>query len=96
MKPSRPKARESGPPFDSPEVPHSSAMALACSLGISRRALPSHGRFRSLREVAAYLGVSTRTVRRLITRGELRAHRVGRGLRIQDGELAAYVVASLE
>jgi excisionase family DNA binding protein len=40
--------------------------------------------------------VSIRTVRRLIERGELRAHRVGRSLRIQDANLAAYVAASLE
>jgi excisionase family DNA binding protein len=68
----------------------------ARSLDLGRRTLPPAGRLRSLGEVADYLGVSIRTVRRLIARGELRAHRVGRSLRIQDAELAAYVTAAME
>lgn len=79
-----------------PCAPPMSTAALARSLGLGRRALPSAGRLRSLSEVADYLDVSIRTVRRLIARGELRAHRVGRSLRIQDAELAAYVATSLE
>lgn len=77
-------------------VPPMSTAALARSLELGRRALPPAGRLRTLGEVADYLGVSIRTVRRLIGRGELRAHRVGRSLRVQDAELAAYVAASME
>lgn len=79
-----------------PDAPPTSTAALARSLGLGRRALPPAGRLRSLAEVADYLGVSVRTVRRLIARGELRAHRVGRSLRVQDAEVAAYVAASME
>ncbi|WP_206035726.1 helix-turn-helix domain-containing protein [Roseomonas sp. HF4] len=79
-----------------PGAPPMSTAALARSLGLGRRALPPGGRLRSLADVADYLGVSIRTVRRLIARGELRAHRVGRSLRIQDVELAAYVATSME
>ncbi len=68
--------------------PRMSTTALARSLGLGRRALPAAGRLRALAEVADYLGVSIRTVRRLIARGDLRAHRVGRSLRLQDAELA--------
>lgn len=84
------------PRRSTPSAPPMSTAALARSLGLGRRALPPGGRLRSLREVADYLGVSIRTIRRLIARGELRAHRVGRSLRIQDAELAAYVAASME
>ena len=88
---------ESGnPPFEALDGSNRSAAGLARGLGLERRALPPPGRLRSLAEVAAYLGVCIRTVRRLITRGELRVHRVGRNLRIQDAELAAFVAASLE
>ncbi|MBR0673836.1 helix-turn-helix domain-containing protein [Neoroseomonas soli] len=80
----------------SPECAAPATEPLARSLGLGRRTLPAAGRLRSLGEVADYLGVSIRTVRRLIVRGELRAHRVGRSLRIQDAELAAYVAASME
>lgn len=73
-----------------------SAAAPMRSLRLSHLALPPAGRLRSLADVADYLGVSIRTVRRLIERGELQAHRVGRSLRIQDANLAAYVAASIE
>lgn len=89
--PDKPDAQRS-----TPDAPPMSTAALSRSLGLGRRGLPSAGRLRSLAEVADYLDVSIRTVRRLIARGELRAHRVGRSLRIQDAELAVYVAASVE
>lgn len=46
---------------------------------------------RDVSEVAARLGVSTKTVRRAIGRGDLPAHRLGRLLRISDADLAAYL-----
>lgn len=42
-------------------------------------------------EVAQYLRVTERTVRRLIERGELQAARVGRQYRIPESALLRYV-----
>jgi excisionase family DNA binding protein len=42
-------------------------------------------------QVAEGLGVSTRTVRRLIARGELVACRFGRSVRVHPDDLAAYI-----
>ena len=42
-------------------------------------------------EVAEILGLSTRTVRRLIARGELVACRLGRSVRVHPDDLAAYI-----
>ena len=42
-------------------------------------------------QVADYLGVSTRTVARLVQRGELPAFRVGRALRFKLADLEAYM-----
>ena len=42
-------------------------------------------------DAAAFLSVSTKTVRRLLARGELGASRVGRQLRISRSELLAYL-----
>jgi excisionase family DNA binding protein len=44
-----------------------------------------------LSDVAAYLGVSPRTVRRLINDGELVAHRVRGRLRVSEADLATYL-----
>jgi len=41
--------------------------------------------------VASRLAVSTKTVRRMIDRGELSAHRIGRLLRISDEDLASFL-----
>ena len=41
-------------------------------------------------EVAAYFGVSTRTVYRLVKRGEVRAVRIGESVRIPRGEVLRY------
>ena len=46
---------------------------------------------RSVADVAVLLGVSTRTVRRLIAGGDLLAHRIGRSLRISEADLNAYL-----
>ena len=46
---------------------------------------------RSVADVAAFLGVSTRTVRRLIAGGDLLAHRIGRSLRISEADLSVYL-----
>lgn len=45
----------------------------------------------SVAEAAARLGVSTRTVRRRVAAGELRCARVGRLVRISEGELSDYI-----
>ena len=45
----------------------------------------------SVADAAAFLGVSTKTVRRLVARRELGASRVGRQLRIGRAELLAYL-----
>lgn len=42
-------------------------------------------------EVAEILGVSTRTVRRLIATGELMACHIGRSVRVHPDDLARYV-----
>ena len=42
-------------------------------------------------QVAASLGVSARTVRRLIARRELVACRLGRSVRVHPDDLAAYI-----
>jgi excisionase family DNA binding protein len=42
-------------------------------------------------QVAHYLGVSTRTVRRLIARRELVACHLGRSVRVHPDDLAAYI-----
>jgi excisionase family DNA binding protein len=41
--------------------------------------------------VAVRLGVSSKTVRRLIARRELRAHRVGRLLRVTEEDLVEFL-----
>lgn len=42
-------------------------------------------------EVAERLGVSLRTVRRLIEAGELPVHRIGRAVRISEDDLERFV-----
>jgi excisionase family DNA binding protein len=46
---------------------------------------------RTIRAVAGLLGVHERTVHRLIARGELAAHRIGRGVRVSEADLRAYL-----
>jgi excisionase family DNA binding protein len=42
-------------------------------------------------DAAVLLSVSSKTVRRLIERGALSAHRIGRGLRITEANLRDYL-----
>ena len=50
----------------------------------------SHPGWMSTDEVAHRLGVATKTVYRLIDRGELRAFRIGRVIRLKSGDVEAY------
>lgn len=43
------------------------------------------------REVASALGVCQKTVREIISRGELPSHRVGGALRVTSSDLDAYI-----
>lgn len=45
----------------------------------------------TIAQTAAQLAVSTKTVRRLIERGALRVHRVGRAMRISPEDLRHYL-----
>lgn len=45
----------------------------------------------TVQTVADVLGVSTRTVRRLVADGDLTPHRVGRSLRVSEEDLRAYL-----
>jgi excisionase family DNA binding protein len=49
--------------------------------------------FFSLGQVAAYLGVSTRTVRRWIRSGDLASHRFRAVVRVGEADLRAYLAA---
>jgi excisionase family DNA binding protein len=49
------------------------------------------GRLLSVAEVAVRLSVSEKTVRRMINRDGLRAHRVGRLVRVAERDLADYL-----
>lgn len=51
------------------------------------------GGFLLVDEVAARLRVDVYTVRRLIGRGELVGYKVGRTWRVDEADLAAYLVA---
>ena len=48
----------------------------------------------TIEEVAETLNVSSRTVRRLIESGALPVHRLGRLVRIADGDLVTFLAAS--
>ena len=56
---------------------------------------PAHGAphapLLSVQAVADLLGVSTKTVRRLFARGDLKPHRIGGSLRISEEDLRAYL-----
>jgi excisionase family DNA binding protein len=60
-----------------------------------RKRLPSDRmRLYSIDAVAEMLGVSSKTVRRLIAIEEFRIHRIGRQIRISEADLAAYLARS--
>jgi excisionase family DNA binding protein len=52
---------------------------------------PPSPKFHLIDEVAENLGVSMRTVRRLIARRELVACRLGRSVRVHPDDLSAYI-----
>ncbi len=59
---------------------------------------PSHNRpdltpLLTVAEVASYLQVSIRTVRRLIVSGELKVIRIGRAIRVQKTALRAFIAS---
>jgi excisionase family DNA binding protein len=49
----------------------------------------SVNKLRTMDEVAEILGLSKRSVQRLVATGALRVHRLGRAVRISDSDLAA-------
>jgi excisionase family DNA binding protein len=51
-------------------------------------------RLLSVTMVATHLGVSTKTVRRLVKDGQLPSHRVGRQIRISETDLALFIIRS--
>ena len=54
-------------------------------------ALPVQPVFLTLRQVADILAVSDKTVRRLIERGDLPRHKVGRQIRISERDFRDFV-----
>lgn len=58
--------------------------------------LPKTMTFCTIKMVAERLGVSTRTVRRWIKRGELVAHRFGSAVRVADRDLLAFLAVHRE
>jgi excisionase family DNA binding protein len=52
--------------------------------------------FFTIAETAEMLGLSTRTIRRLITAGELVAHRFGHAVRIAEPDLRAFLALHRE
>jgi excisionase family DNA binding protein len=54
-------------------------------------ARPLIGKLRTVDEYADLWGVSPRTVQRQIKSGALRAHRIGRLVRISDADAAAFL-----
>lgn len=51
------------------------------------------GKLLDLASVAARLGVSVKTVRRMVDRGDLPFHRFGRLLRVSDADIAEYIAS---
>lgn len=56
--------------------------------------MPEHDPWNNRRQVAEALGVSERTVTRLVNAGQLPATRVGSQLRIRTSDLEAYLAAA--
>ena len=57
------------------------------------KAAPRLSRFYTKTDIAEHLGVSTRTVSRLIDAGELRAHHLGGSVRIAEEDAVSFVAA---
>jgi excisionase family DNA binding protein len=53
---------------------------------------PSLPRWSAVSGTAAYVGVNERTIRRAIADGRLRAHRIGKLIRIDRDDIAKYII----
>jgi excisionase family DNA binding protein len=55
--------------------------------------IPTHKALQMLvvGEISLRLGVSTKTVRRLIAAGSLHVHRIGRAVRVSEEDLRSYL-----
>jgi excisionase family DNA binding protein len=73
-----------------PRSPASTAASRTTGTGVRGRPVRLH----TIDETAELLNVSPRTVRRLIEAGALRAHRIGRLVRISDEDIAAFLAAN--
>jgi excisionase family DNA binding protein len=73
-----------------PRSPTSKAASRTTGTGVRGRPVRLH----TIDETAELLNVSPRTVRRLIEAGALRAHRIGRLIRISDEDIAAFLAAN--
>ena len=58
--------------------------------GRNQKISPSSERFWTPKQISERWLVSPRTVRRIIEAGELRAHRMGKQIRIRHADLLAY------
>jgi excisionase family DNA binding protein len=76
---------------NSPRSPTSKAASRTTGTGVRGRPVT---RLHTIDEAAELLNVSPRTVRRLIEAGALRAHRIGRLVRISDEDIAAFLAAN--
>jgi excisionase family DNA binding protein len=56
----------------------------------------SNMKFCTIKEIAEYVGASTRTVRRWIDKGLLVAHRINGVVRISEADFEAFVAAHRE
>ena len=56
--------------------------------------IPSSPAFLSVQDIAARFQVSTKTVRRLLNRGDIPVQRVGRQIRVSPDDLALYLTRS--
>jgi excisionase family DNA binding protein len=55
---------------------------------------PADGRLHDLKTIARWLDVSIKSVRRLINRGELGYHQVGRLKRVSHGQYLEYLAST--
>lgn len=71
-------------PKSIPDQPTPELSRSKSSTQMPTRLLVSH-------EAAAYLAISTKTLKRLVSRGELRARRVSKSMRFELADLQAFV-----
>lgn len=51
----------------------------------------TEAKFYSINDLAGLFGCSTKTVRRMIERGDLQHHRFGRSIRVSQADLDRYI-----